>query len=776
MNLDPLPIDSAIDDIRAALRHTRAVVVVAEPGAGKTTRVPPALLDAGKAIVLQPRRAAARAIARRIADEHGWRVGREVGWQIRFERRFQADTRLLIATEGVLTARLQHDPLLTGFSTIVLDEFHERSVHADLAIALARQAMLARDDLRLVVMSATMDAERVAAFLSCATIVVPGRTYPVHVSYEPHLKVSQAVAMSLERTTGTILCFQPGAREIERTLSELNDAQIDRRALVLPLHGTLSADRQDAALSGDGPVRRVVVCTNIAETSVTVPGVTAVVDTGLEKLARYDPALAIDSLRTERISQAAADQRAGRAGRTAPGVVVRLWNAADRLKPFREPELHRVDLSGVVLDIAGWGGDPRTLEWFEAPRPEAIGSAIALLNRMQALKGIAITGIGRAMLRLPLPPRLARIVVEADGHPDAVRVAALLAERHTFTWSNASTSSDLLSALDRWSDVPSPLRAYAEQLQQATDGQTRAAPPRLDESAFRRAILAGYPDRVAQRRGSNSPRFLLSTGTGAVLTGQSGVRDADFIVALDVQAPSSSADSESRIRLASAIEREWLEPTGKEVEHVVDERGVVRATETVRYDAIALRQRPVAVDAQRASELLASAWLARPRSDAERILLNRLRFAGVPLDLPQLLGAAAAGKRSVDEIVLDDALPYDVLRQLERDAPATLLLPSGRHARLDYSDGGTVGASVKLQELFGLAETPRIGSRREPLLLELRAPNGRAVQVTRDLRSFWDRTYPEVRKELRGRYPKHPWPEDPWSAVPTHRAKTRRGG
>ena len=775
MNLVPLPIDPAIDDIRAALLRDRSVVVVAEPGAGKTTRVPPALLDAGKAIVLQPRRAAARAIARRIADEQGWTVGREVGWQVRFERRFQPDTRLLIATEGILTARLQQDPLLSEFATIVLDEFHERSVHADLAIALARQAILARDDLRLVVMSATMDGERVAAFLDCETITVAGRAYPVQVSYEPDADVSDAVSRLLDRTTGTVLCFQPGAREIERTISELTDAQINRRALILPLHGTLPADRQDAALAGTGPARRIVVCTNIAETSVTVPGVTAVVDAGLEKLARYDPELAIDSLRTERISQAAADQRAGRAGRTAPGAVVRLWSATDRLKAFREPELHRVDLSGVVLDIAGWGGNPRTLEWFDAPRPEALESAIALLNRMQALDGLVVTATGRAMLRLPLPPRLARIVVAAGGHPDAVRAAALLAERHTFTWSNASTSSDLLSAVDRWSEAPNQLRAYADQLQQAT-ASDRPASQRLDEAAFRRAILAGYPDRVAQRRSKNSPRFLLSTGTGAVLTGQSGVRDAEFIVALDVQAPSNSGESESRIRLASAADREWLEPTGKEVEHFVDERGVVRASETTKYDAITLRRYHVAVDAPRAAEMLASAWLARPRTDAELTLLNRLRFAGVAVELPQLLRTAAFGRRAVDEIALADALPYDVLRQAERDAPETLALPSGRHAHIDYRDDGTVVASVKLQELFGLAETPRIGSRREPLLLELLAPNGRPVQVTRDLRSFWDRTYPEVRKELRGRYPKHPWPDDPWTAIPTHRAKARRSG
>jgi ATP-dependent helicase HrpB len=296
---------------------------------------------------------------------------------------------------------------------------------------------------------------------------------------------------------------------------------------------------------------------------------------------------------------------------------------------------------------------------------------------------------------------------------------------------------------------------------------------RLDETALRRAIMTGYPDRVARRRSSQSPRFLLSTGTGAVQSPQSGVRDAEFIVALDLQG-AGGTEMESRIRLASAIEKEWLQPTAIELEQRLDERGVVRAAEAVMYDAIELERRPRLPDPETAAGLIAAAWLSRPRTESERNLLSRIRYAEIDVDLRRLLAEAASGKRAVDEIVLADALPWDLLRRVDRDAPEALLLPSGRHARLKYSDDGSVSASVKLQELFGLAETPRIGSRREPLVLELLAPNGRPVQVTRDLRSFWDRTYKEVRKELRGRYPKHPWPEDPWTAPPTHRTRPNR--
>ena len=379
-----LPIDAHVPEIVDAVRRSRAVVVTAAPGAGKTTRVPPALVDDGPVLLLQPRRVAARAIARRIADERGWTLGQAVGWQVRFDRRFSPETRLLVATEGILTARLQQDPLLSDFVTVIIDEFHERSLHADLGLALVKQAWRARADLRIVVMSATLDAHRVSAFLDgCPVVDVPGRQWPLEVSYRPGVAIEEAIAETLPRTTGAVLCFLPGAPEIRRARESLGSRLRGAAVPILPLHGGLDADEQDPALRPGGG-RRVVLATNVAETTLTVPDVTAVVDTGLHKVARYDPDRAIDSLDLERISLDSADQRAGRAGRTQAGIAVRLWDARDRLRPHREPEIARVDLASTMLDVIAWGGDPRTLEWFEAPPPGAMDAALALLTRLGA--------------------------------------------------------------------------------------------------------------------------------------------------------------------------------------------------------------------------------------------------------------------------------------------------------------------------------------------------------------------------------------------------------
>ena len=802
----PLPIDPFLDRIVADVRQSRAVVVTAAPGAGKTTRVPPALVGDGPVILLQPRRVAARAIASRIAAERNWTLGRDVGWQIRFERKFSADTKLLVVTEGVLTARLQSDPLLSDFRTIVLDEFHERSIHADLAIALARQAWRARDELRIVVMSATLDSGAVSAFLGgCPIVDVPGRLHPIDVAYAPGRTIADAATEVWQTTTGDILCFLPGAPEIRRAIGDLQSRLSGAGSDfvdIIPLHGSLDSDEQDAALR-PGSRRRIVVATNIAETSLTVPGVTAVIDSGLHKVARYDADRGIDSLETERITADAADQRAGRAGRVAPGVVRRLWDPRDRLRPHREPEIHRVDLSGPALDVIAWGGDPRTLEWFEPPRGDAIQTALTLLERLGFIDGRAaplkgrpttvhLTEMGEQVRRLALHPRLARMLVAAGGARQVAQACALLSERHLLPPRTATTTSDLLSAIDDWRNVPPHVKRVAEDVARAFSasaelrrtrhglgdggrardrGPERAALHPIDDAAFRRAILAGYPDRVAQRREAGSSSVLLASGSGAVIAPESGVHDGEFLVALDV----TESKHGPRVRIASRVERDWLTPTSTEIVHRFDEdSGSVKATRVERYEALTLSEGPAPIDPEVAARLLADAWKARgPRDDDER-LLRRLRFAEQDVDLDDLLRVAAYGSRSLDDVRLARALPADIVRDLDRKAPETIVVPSGRHVRLDYNDDRTVSASVKLQELFGLADTPRIGTRREPLLLALLAPNGRPVQLTRDLRSFWDRTYPEVRKELRGRYPKHPWPEDPWTARPTARAKPRR--
>jgi ATP-dependent RNA helicase HrpB len=771
----PLPVDPFIPDILDALRTSRAAVVTAQPGAGKTTRVPPALTADGPVILLQPRRVAARAIAQRIAEERVWTVGREIGWHVRFERRFTPATQLLVATEGMLTARLQQDPLLTGFRTIVLDEFHERSVHADLAIALARQAWRARDDLWIVVMSATLDTGPVSAFLDgCPVIAVPGRLYPLQISYVPEQTVAAAVVALLRETQGDVLAFLPGAFEIRRAISDLQDRLRDSESVapqlrdvdVLPLHGGLDAAEQDRAVrKPTGARRRAIIATNIAETSMTVPDVTAVVDSGLHKVARYDAERAIDSLETERITQDSADQRAGRAGRIAPGRAIRLWDSRDRLRGEREPELHRIDLSGAVLDVIAWGGSPRELEWFDPPRADALDAALTLLARLDAVRDGALTDIGRQMVRLPLHPRLGRMLIAAGGARPIAQACALLAERHVIPPRSASTASDLLSAIDQWTAVPPHIQRVAREIEHLCGPPEGGhhmrmgdAHVRMADADFLRAVLAGYPDRVAQRREPGSASVKLASGAGAVVGNESGVREGGFLIAVDVQAPVRD-QSESRIRIASRIEREWLQPNAVEVIHRFDvDAGVVRAAEVERYDALVLRERAVRPDPDVAAALLAEAWLAREK-DVQ--LLRRVAFANQTVDVIGVVRTAAYGKRALDDIDLTKAISADLRRIIDRDAPAELKLPSGRLARLHYEDDGRVTAAVRLQEVFGLVETPRIGPRREPVVFALLAPNGRPVQVTSDLRSFWERTYAEVRKELRGRYPKHRWPEDP---------------
>jgi ATP-dependent helicase HrpB len=773
---EPLPVDPFVPEIVEHLRRSRGVVVSAQPGAGKTTRIPPALLDAGPLILLQPRRVAARAIAQRIATEHGWSVGEEIGWQIRLERRFGPRTKLLVATEGVLTARLQHDPLLSDFVTIVLDEFHERSIHADLALTLSKQAWRARDDLRLVVMSATLDTLSVSAFLdSCPVVDVPGRLHPLDISYTPGVSVAEAVRQVTASTGGDVLCFLPGASEIRRTIDDISARGHARDADVLPLYGSLEAAAQDAALrKPEGARRRIIVSTNVAETSLTVPGVTAVVDSGLHKVARFDAERGIDSLELERITADAAEQRAGRAARTAPGVAVRLWDVRDRLRPHREPEIHRVDLAAPVLDVIAWGGDPRSIEWFERPLEGRIDAALSLLERLGAVRAAALTEVGRQMQKLPLHPRLARMLVAGNGAWPLAQACAVLSERHLLPPRTAATTSDLLSAIDQWTSLPGHVRQTAEQLSRSAASSSKPT-ARLSENDFRLAVFAGYPDRIAQRRAPQSPRLLLSTGAGATIAPQSGVVDGEFIVALDVQASTRPNDPDARVRLASVVEREWLQPTAVEVVHRFDEaRGGVKAIAIERYDALTLSERPANVDPIQREALLTEAFLRREPRDEERMLLRRLQFARVALDRTELARRAAVAADAIDKMDCAAVLTFEERKALDRDAPETMMVPSGRSTRLQYEDDGTVSASVKLQELFGLADTPRIGPRKEPVRLALLAPNGRPVQTTRDLRSFWNTTYADVRKELRGRYPRHPWPEDPWSATPTARTTKRR--
>jgi ATP-dependent helicase HrpB len=694
----PLPVDAHVEAIVEHARRKRFAVVVAPPGSGKTTRIPPALASIGRTILLQPRRVAARALARRIAQERGWTIGDEIGWQIRFERRFSARTQLLVATEGILTARLQSDPLLSDFRVVVLDEFHERSIHADLALALVKEAAASRDNLAVIVMSATIDAGAVSRYLNDARVFdIGARRFPVDIQYKPDASIADA----LRDAKGDALVFLPGAREIERARAEL--ANID--ALVLPLHGQLDVDAQERALA-PAARRKIILATNVAETSLTVEGITDVVDSGLQKILRFDPETGIDHLVAERISLDSAEQRAGRAGRTGPGSAIRLWDARDILRPHREPEIRRVDLASTVLDLIAWGGDPHSFDWFETPPAERLDAALDLLRQLGAIEGKKLTPIGEELRRYPLHPRLARLIIAANGDETAIAIAAAISEGVRSTQSDVFALADLAQ------------REIVRELK-------RIAPHgKADETTIRKAILAAYPDRVAQRREPKSERLLLASGTGAV---EKNMLDAEFLVALEV--------SGTLVRKASAIDRDWLSPTHFDVVHAfANDR--VKAVEHAWYGAILLFERPAEADPIEAQRLID----ANRRIDP--ILERRIAFAGSSANLDRL-------------------------------APLSIPLPSGRSARLEYRDDGSVFAAVKLQELFGLAETPRIGSRQVPVTFELLAPNGRPVQVTRDLRSFWNGAYQEVRKQLRARYPRHPWPEDPWTAEATHRTRRK---
>jgi ATP-dependent helicase HrpB len=783
MPSEALPIDGQLGAVRAALAAARAAVLVAPPGSGKTTRVPPALVPDGPVFLLQPRRVAARSIARRIADEQGWRLGGEVGWQVRFEHRYGPDTRLLVATEGILTRRLQSDPLLSGFRTIVLDEFHERSLHADLALAFARQAFRARDDLRLLVMSATLDPGPVARFLGdCPVVEGDLRPYPVETRYEPGLRPSDALREVLARPGGHVLCFLPGAPEIRRVQAELLGRVGD--AVVRPLHGTLGAEEQDLALAPSRS-RKVILATNVAETSLTVEGVTDVVDSGLQKVLRYDAERGLDRLVLERIGADSAEQRAGRAGRTGPGRALRLWDARDRLRARREPEIERVDLAGPALEVLAWGGQPASFEWFEAPPADRLQRALELLSRLGAVESGRLTALGEAMHRLPVHPRLACVLLSAAGHPRAAAACAMLAEGWRSAVGEAETTdSDVLSALDRWSEAPPSVKAVARELGELArvEPRERASPP--DDATLRRALLAGFPDRVARRREPGSPRLVLASGVGAVLARESGVREAELLLALEVTAGAAGAGrataegaaaGEPLVRVASRVEREWLSGVVRETCHRFDEEsGSVRAFARERYERIVLAENAVPSDPAEAGRLLAEVLESRGLGPSAERLGRRLRFAGLEADLHGVALAACRGRTSLPSFDAPEQWLDPATRAaVDRLAPQRLQLPSGRTAMLDYLEDGSLAAAVKLQELFGLGETPRLGPRRVPVTFALLAPNGRPVQTTRDLGSFWRTTYLQVRKELRGRYPRHPWPEDPWSAEPTHRAKKR---
>lgn len=834
-----LPIESILSDIREALATVGRAVVQAPPGAGKTTVVPLALLEApwlgGQSIVLlEPRRLAARAAADRLAEQHGSPVGHTVGYRMRGDSRVSAATRIEVVTEGVLTRRILRDPTLEGVGAVLFDEFHERSLEADLGLALTlRTASLLRDDLRILIMSATLDGAASAAVLGGAPVISSeGRPYPVDTRYRPPragASLDSAVAATIREAvrdeSGDVLVFLPGAGEIRRVESALADR--DPEAVVAPLYGTLPHAIQDQAIRPDPRGRRkIVLATSIAETSLTIEGIRVVVDSGLSRQPRFSPASGLTRLETVRVSRASADQRRGRAGRLGPGVCYRLWHEYEngQLLDQSAPEIRSADLASLALDLAAAGvEDPSELRWIDPPASAAYAQARELLRELGALDAdFALTRHGRAMAALAMHPRLANMVLAArdtDDAPLACDLAALLAERDVVRSSGSPVDADLslrIAVLHDEADARDSHLLGSGSVDQAAVRRVRLESHRIarqlgigpgegiDLAAIGPLVARAYPDRVAQRRSGARARYLLRSGRGAELQNGQSLFDAPYlaVAALD------DAGAEGRIFLAAPLTLDEIRGSfGDQI--TIDEsvafdestRGI-EARRRERLGAIVLRETRLAnpgaalirmalLDAVRRAGIATLPWFEGARRVRERIAFAARHDAGWPdlsdaalsATLDQWLAPRLEGLRSfadLSRVELADALlgmlNWGQRARLDELAPTHLVVPTGSRIPVDYSDPESPTISVRLQEVFGLLESPRIANGTVPVTMRLLSPAQRPVQVTRDLAGFWRTSYFDVRKELRGRYPRHEWPDDPLAAAPTRRAKPRRRG
>lgn len=847
---ESLPIDPLLPRIITALSQRPTVVLRAAPGAGKTTRVPSAVLDAGLAggreiLVLEPRRIAARAAAEFVATERGERLGQTVGYRIRWERRGTADTRLWFLTEGTFERQLAQDPYLERVGVVVLDEFHERHLQGDLALAVVRQLQATvRPDLRLIVMSATLGLDAlVRAVPDAVPIESSGRAFPVvlhwaNAPFEPRALASQIVSTVRAAIAdpaddgGDLLVFLPGAAEIRRAGEALAGLAAQHQIDIVPLHGDQPLEQQARALRR-GPRRRIVLSTNVAETALTVAGVSTVIDSGLARSARFDPRHGLNRLRVAAISRAAADQRAGRAGRTGRGRCYRLWSRGEDAgrRAHETPEMQRLDLSRLVLTLRGWGLEsPSALPWLDPPPAASLAVAeqlLGLLGLLDAQSG-GLTDVGERVLALPVEPRLGRMLVEADARgcaADGALLAALASERDIMRGART-----FATAVADWPAGPSDLLLRAQLVRDALArggteavcdvlgidrralgavdrawrqlaGKARAPSTEIaDDANLLRCVLAGFPDRVACRREAGSSRARMVGGTGLVLAPESVVREAPVFVAVELDAGRSA---DTLVRLASAVEPAWLRElfphacTSDDVLVFDDARGRVVARAQDRFADLVLRER-IRTDVSRADAgvVLAGALQDDPArhpvlADAPIAWLTRLAFLHrtMPeLELPSgddlrstALIAACADRVSIDELarldwlaLLRGGLTYAQTSAIEREAPSHFELPTARSVPIRYAADRPPAAAARLQELFGLQRTPRLAGGRVPLVLEILSPSQRPVQITDDLASFWQHGYGAVRKELRGRYPKHYWPDDPLTATPTARVKRPR--
>ncbi|MBB6503469.1 ATP-dependent helicase HrpB [Sphingomonas endophytica] len=795
-----LPIHAVLPDLLATLRARSSAVLVAPPGAGKTTAVAPALIGeqwcTGEVLVTSPRRLAARAAAERMAAQVDEPVGRVFGYATRLDTKRSVATRVTVVTEGILTARLQDDPELNGVSAILFDEVHERSLDGDFGLALALDAQAGlRPDLRVVAMSATLDGARFAALMDDAPVIESeGRSYPLdlrHIGRAAEVRIEDAVAAAVRRAlaeeTGGVLAFLPGVAEIERTAERIGDVPGVR---LHRLHGSLDPAAQRVAIRAepDG-ARKLVLATSIAETSLTLDGIRVVVDSGLARRPRYDRAAGMTRLVTERASQAAATQRAGRAARQGPGVAYRLWEAAATagIPRFDPPEILEADLSALVLACALWGvADPRALRWIDAPPAVAIDEARARLSALGAIDADGRpTAHGRRIARLPMTPRLAHMLLSAGDKRLAAEIAVLLQERGL-----GGQDADLELRLRRWRGERSPkaenarglAKRWAAMAGREGSGDTIAA-----------CVALAFPDRVARRRDASGERWVSAGGRGFRLDATSSLARAEWLAVAETQGMAAGA----RILSAAAIDAD-------DVETLFAER--IETRRTAVFDPVTggvqpLRERRIGAirvssgpDSQADPALVAAALVEGVRAhgvdllpwpEGARALRTRAAYAGVALDdealverLDEWLPALVAGKRRLDAVApgalteaLRTLLGWDALRQIDRLAPADFTSPAGSTHAIDY--GAEAGPTVELrvQALFGLAEHPVVGERRVPLVLSLTSPAGRPIQTTRDLPGFWQGSWRDVAREMRGRYPRHPWPDDPAAAAPTLRTK-----
>jgi ATP-dependent helicase HrpB len=820
-----LPIDSALPDLTAALRARNAAVLVAPPGAGKTTRVPLVLARepwAGgkKILVLEPRRLAARAAATRMAATLGEAVGATVGYRVRFGSKVSRATRIEVVTEGVFTRLVLDDPSLAGIAAIAFDEFHERALDADLGLALARDVQQGlREDLKLLVMSATLDGARVGKLLGGAPVIESsGRGFPVETCYlgrdarEPiERQVADAVMRALRSEAGSLLVFLPGAAEIRRTEALLRERLDDPAIDIVPLYGALEADAQDRAIAPAPPGRRkVVLATSIAETSLTIEGVRVVVDSGLARVPRYEPDVGLTRLETVRVSRASADQRRGRAGRTGPGICYRLWDEPQTvaLDPANRPEILVADLSGFVLDLAHWGvGDPTSLAFLDPPPAPALAEARLLLGELGAIDGDGrITEEGRRLRSLPLPPRLARMVVDgaAAGAPElASEIAVVLTERGL-----GGNDIDLGHRIDalrrdrsgRARDAIAMARRWAQQGGERTES-SRGCEDKDRGTSIGALLALAYPDRIARNRGAGGA-FLLSNGRGANVDPASTLAREPFLAVAEI----TGTAAQGRIMLAaplslSQIETQFSDRIESRDEIVFDEAsGAVRARRLRRLGAVALAEQPMKVAAdERTARMLAEGivrlgidrlpWTKPLRQWRDRVMFLRRAEGGEWPDLSDAVLASSAGDWLASALVgktalsaleseelaqaMHGLLPWNLRRRLEAEAPTHFAAPSGSAVPIDYAADEGPKLAIRVQELFGLDRHPTIAAGRVPLVVELLSPAHRPVQVTRDLPGFWRGSYAAVKAEMKGRYPRHPWPDDPLIAIPTRRAKPR---